>query len=321
MSQRAKNNSTEKKELHPRNKHREGYDFRKLSQYCPELEAFIILTKYQQQSIDFSNPEAVKFLNKALLKQFYDLDYWDIPPGYLCPPVPGRADYLHYMADLLAARNAGKQPPGHLINVLDIGTGANLIYPILGVSEYGWNFTGGEIDPEALKSAGKIIEKNSRLKNLVKTRLQKSPANIFKNILQPGDRFDLTVCNPPFHASAEEANAGTERKWKNLGYQKKNRPKLNFGGQRTELWCEGGERAFVYKMITESALFPLQCFWFSTLVSKSSNLPSVYGALEKVKASEVKTIEMVQGNKTSRVVAWTFLKEAEQKEWREKNWR
>jgi 23S rRNA (adenine1618-N6)-methyltransferase len=31
---------------------------------------------------------------------------------------------------------------------------------------------------------------------------------------------------------------------------------------------------------------------------------------------EIKTIEMAQGQKTSRFVAWTFLSEAQQKNWK-----
>jgi 23S rRNA (adenine1618-N6)-methyltransferase len=291
----------EKTTLHPRNKHRSGYDFQTLCQVVPELSKFVSLNKFQNESIDFSNPEAVKMLNKALLKHFYKIDYWDIPPGYLCPPVPGRADYIHYLSDLLAKENRKEK-----IKVLDIGTGANLIYPIIGVAEYGWEFVGTDIDAEAIRSAEKIIKENELLKGKVELRLQKSPELIFKNVLKPEDRFDITICNPPFHASAAEANLGTQRKWKNLGIKKEEKGNLNFGGQKSELWCEGGERAFIYKMILESVGFSIQCKWFSTLVSKSVNLPAVYGALEKVKAKKVETIEMELGNKISRIVAWSF---------------
>lgn len=305
---------TVKKELHPRNKHRDGYDFSQLIKAYPELKKFVSTNKYQNESIDFSNPDAVKVLNRALLKQFYGIDYWDIPQGYLCPPVPGRVDYIHYMADLLGEKDPRLQSS---IKALDIGTGANLIYPILGHSEYGWQFVAVDIDKEAILSAEKIIANNSSLKGAVECRLQPFASDSFKNCIQPGEKFDLSFCNPPFHASLEEAQAGTERKWKNLGTKNKGKTSLNFGGQKAELWCEGGERSFVHQMIQQSTLFSQQCFWFSTLVSKSTNLPAVYGSLQKAKALEVKTIEMAQGNKTSRIVAWTFLDTAQQNQWRE----
>jgi 23S rRNA (adenine1618-N6)-methyltransferase len=44
-----------------------------------------------------------------LLISYYDIQKWDIP-HYLCPPIPGRADYIHYIADLLAESNNGIIP-------------------------------------------------------------------------------------------------------------------------------------------------------------------------------------------------------------------
>ncbi|RTY85461.1 DUF890 domain-containing protein, partial [Staphylococcus aureus] len=93
----------QKSELHVRNLHRSRYDFPQLIKTCPELAPFVRLNPYNDLSIDFSDPQAVKMLNKALLKHFYGIQYWDIPQDFLCPPIPGRADYIHYLADLLSA--------------------------------------------------------------------------------------------------------------------------------------------------------------------------------------------------------------------------
>ncbi|MEZ4934643.1 MAG: 23S rRNA (adenine(1618)-N(6))-methyltransferase RlmF [Saprospiraceae bacterium] len=296
-----------KAKLHPRNKHRGRYNFQKLIKTCPELATHVQVNKYNDKSINFFDPAAVKMLNKALLQHYYDINYWDIPAGYLCPPIPGRADYIHHIADLLGEKNKGKIPMGSPIKCLDIGVGANCVYPIIGRKEYGWSFVGSDIDPVAVASANKIIEANPILKDHVEVRLQNNPMNIFIGIVQPGERFDLTICNPPFHGSAEEAQAGTMRKLKNLKGKKINKPVLNFGGQNKELWCEGGELRFVQNMIKESQRFAEACSWFSTLISKEANLKGVYHSLEKVKAKEVRTIQMGQGNKKSRIVAWTFL--------------
>ena len=119
------------------------------------------------------------------------------------------------------------------------------------------------------------------------------------------DFFHLTLCNPPFHASTEAAKKGTQRKWKNLGKGTQN--KLNFGGQNAELWCPGGEVKFIATMIEQSVEFAEQCLWFSSLVSKKDNLKPLYKIIEKVKAVEVKTIDMAQGQKVSRFIAWTFI--------------
>lgn len=313
---KAENNS-QKDNLHPRNIHRSRYDFELLISNCPELKAFISINKYGIETIDFSNPLAVKTLNKALLQTYYEIQNWDIPKNYLCPPIPGRADYIHYIADLLAETNHGQIPEGNSVMGLDIGTGANLIYPILGNSIYNWSFVATDIYKTSIENCSKIIEANPKLIDTISLQQQTESRFIFKNIIIPEDRFTFTMCNPPFHASAEEANKSTSRKVSNLNpKEKKNtNPVLNFGGQNAELWCNGGEIGFVTQMIYESVKYASQVLWFTTLVSKKENLSSIYKTLKKVNAVSVKTIEMSQGQKNSRIVAWSFLSKPEQQKW------
>lgn len=305
-----------KPSLHPRNKHQGRYDFDSLIQASTSLAKFVQLNAFGDASIDFSNAQAIKALNQALLKQFYAISTWDIPKHYLCPPIPGRADYIHYVADLLSAANSGAIPQGETVRVLDIGVGANTIYPLIGSREYGWHFVGADIDATALKNAQHIVNVNA-LSNAIELRLQNAVVSIFKGIIAQNELFDLTLCNPPFHASLAEAQAGTQRKWRGLGKNKANAqsPTLNFGGQANELYCEGGEEAFINTMVNESKQFANQCLWFTALISKASTLPSVYRALKKVNTLEVKTIEMAQGQKQSRIVAWTFLNASQQRAW------
>ncbi len=288
---------TEKAGLHPRNRFNTRYDFPQLIACSPALAVFVKPNAYGDDSIDYANPLAVKALNQALLKQAYGLVKWDIPPGYLCPPIPGRSDCIHHLADLIEQRR------GPSVRVLDIGMGANCIYPLVGSSEYGWSFVGAEVDPVAWRWAHKIVAANPGVADLIECRLQKSAAHCFRGIIQNGERFDLTLCNPPFHSSAEEAAAGTQRKLRNLGGKNTG---LNFGGKANELWCEGGELGFIRRMIEESSEFAGQCGWFTTLVSKSEHLPRLEQALRKVKAAEVKIIYMAQGQKKSRILAWRF---------------
>ncbi len=320
MLQKKREHPLEKTKLHPRNRHRGRYDFKELIGSCPELATFVALNIYDDESIDFSNPEAVKMLNRALLKHFYGIENWDIPPDYLCPPIPGRADYIHHIADLLASKNGGKVPMGSKIKCLDIGVGANCVYPIIGNKEYGWSFIGSDVDPVSIANARRIVEQNPHLQDVTEFRLQANPNEIFKGIIEADEFIDLTICNPPFHASLAEARSGTLRKLSNLNKKKITRAALNFGGQNRELWCEGGEGKFASNIIRESRLFEGACFWFSTAISKESNLKSVYAILKKVEAVEVKTIPMGQGNKVSRIVAWTFFNEKQQKVWRDLRW-
>ncbi|MDG2293950.1 MAG: 23S rRNA (adenine(1618)-N(6))-methyltransferase RlmF [Methylophilaceae bacterium] len=289
-----------KTDLHPRNQHRQRYDFTQLIASSGGLKPYVKPNKYGDDSIDFANPLAVKALNQALLKHCYDVAVWDIPSDYLCPPIPGRADYIHYLADLLNESTVNMEP----IRLLDVGVGANLIYPLIGQHTYGWHFVGADIDRLALQNAQQLINAN-QLNEQIELRLQQEKGAIFKGVIQPSEQFTATLCNPPFHASLAEAQAGTQRKWRGLG--KHGKAGLNFGGQSNELYCAGGEAAFVKQMIDESQLFANQCKWFTTLIAKASTLPSVYAALKKAGALEVKTVEMRQGQKQSRMVAWSFF--------------
>jgi len=311
----------EKSRLHSRNKNRERYDLGSLIIANPELKTFVKPNKYGDDSIDFSNPQAVKQLNTSILNHYYGIESWDFPDENLCPPIPGRADYIHYIADLLSGNNFGRIPMGDKITCLDIGTGASCIYPIIGVTEYQWEFIGTDINAESIVSAKNIVNSNSLLKDKVECKLQKRPKNIFRGILAKEDKVDLTICNPPFHSSLEEAEKGTRRKIKNLSGETVKTPELNFAGISEELICEGGEIQFLENMMRESKMRPKSCFWFSTLVSKKSNLKKVSKVLEELKAVQVKTIPMGTGNKSSRIVAWTFLSTEEQKEWRETRWK
>src|SRR5574344_562962 len=307
------------KTLHPRNFHNDRYDFSTLIKSQNDLKEFVKPNKYGDLSIDFANSNAVIALNKALLSHFYGIKNWEIPKGYLCPPIPGRADYIHHIADLLASCNDEKVPRGKTIKGLDVGIGANCIYPIIGVSVYGWKFLGSDIEKVSIQSVQNIINSNEILKENIIVKQQENSSNIFVNIINKDEKYDFTLCNPPFHKSLDEALAGNKRKVQNLTKQKNTKSALNFGGKNNELWCEGGEIAFIKNMIKESLKFPKNCLWFTTLVSKKENLPFIYKSLKDIKAVEVKKIEMAHGKKISRIVAWTFLSKDEQKTWA-KNW-
>ncbi len=309
-----------KDQLHPRSRHRDRYDFAQLVHGSPALAAFVRVNEQAEAALDFADPAAVKALNQALLRHFYGVAHWDIPAGYLCPPIPGRADYVHYLADLLASSNLGIIPKGRAVRVLDIGVGANCIYPIIGHREYGWRFVGADTDAVALRAARQLVAANPGLAGTIDCRLQPDPAHVLTGIINPGEGFDATICNPPFHASAAEAAASTQRKVANLGHTRRPTPPRNFGGQSNELWYPGGEEEFVRRLVAESRQFAHRCYWFTTLISKKLTLPSIYYFLRQAEAVEVRTVEMAQGQKKSRFVAWTFLSEEEQETWRATRW-
>ena len=303
------------KTLHLRNFHNDRYDFNALIKTNPDLQEFVKPNKYGDLSIDFANPQAVISLNKALLAHFYGIKNYTIPNGYLCPPIPGRADYVHHIADLLASCNNGVIPKGKTVKGLDVGIGANGIYAIIGSSVYDWNFVGSDIEIESIKSVENIVNSNEILKEKIECKLQTNPENIFTGIIKADEFYDFTLCNPPFHKSLKDAMDGNKRKVQNLTKQKTIKNALNFGGKNNELWCKGGEIVFITNMIKESFEFKTNVLWFTTLVSKKENLPLIYKKLEDIKAKEIKTINMSCGQKITRVVAWSFFNNEEQKKY------
>lgn len=293
--------------LHPKNIHQNGYNFEELVAVYPALKEFVFVNEYGTNTIDFANAKAVKAINTALLFKYYAIEFWDFPDDNLCPPIPGRVDYVHHLADLLQASGMHEN-----VSVIDVGVGANCIYPLLGNSVYKWRFLGTDIDKKSIDRAQKIIKKNN-LTNVIELKQQKDATQIFQGILTEEDKFSATMCNPPFFRSQEEAMLANARKQEGLGRQ--SGESRNFSGKQQELWYKGGEKAFIHTYLYESSMFKKQCFWYTTLVSKKENAESMLSSLKKLGATEIKTIPMHQGNKVTRVVAWTFLTKEEQKDW------
>lgn len=315
------NKKQEKTRLHQRNVNREPYDLDALVMCTPQLKDYVKPNRMGHPSVDFSNPVAVKLLNRALLDHYYGISYWNFPDTNLCPPIPGRADYIHYLADLLAETNFGRIPTGNAITGIDIGVGANCIYPLIGVSSYEWNFIGTDIDAASIASAQSIVDSNPSIQSKVELRLQSNVKDVFFNTLRRDEEVDFAMCNPPFHASMEDALKGTQRKVKNLTGKQTEKPELNFAGVSNELVYEGGELKFISNMVRESKKYAENCYLFSTLVSKQSNLKTIEKLLATLEAKQVKVIPMGTGNKTSRIISWTFLSPDAQKNWRLRRWK
>lgn len=281
------------KGLHPKNKFNNGYDFNDLILKNPSLKEFVVENKFKNLSIDFSDPKAVKELNKALLFTFDAVNVWQFADENLCPPIPGRLDYILHLSDLLSSEEE--------IKILDIGTGATCIYPLLGVAQFNWQFVATDIDLDSLDSAQDIIDDN-QLEKSIELRQQLDEQQILKGILNEEDLFSAVMCNPPFYKSAEEAQGANRRKTKNLG----NNAVRNFSGNNNELWFPGGEKAFLHNYLYESSLFAKQSIWFTSLVSKKENVESLETSSKKLGAKEFKVIDMNQGNKVTRIVCWKF---------------
>lgn len=281
--------------MHLKNKHIEKYNLDKLVLESPLLAEYIFVNNYGNKTINFANPKAVKILNTALLKRHYQINFWEFPNKNLCPPIPSRVDYIHYLADLISLNNKE-------VTILDIGTGATCIYPLLGNSVYNWSFIGTDIDPNSIENAQKIIDKNN-LNNYIELRLQKNKSNILTNMVKENEHFTLSMCNPPFYKSEQEAIKANLLKSKNLKISNTSR---NFSGNSNELWYKGGEKAFLHNYLYESTLYKEKFEWFTSLVSKKELIKDLKHSAKKLNIPTFKIIEMNQGNKISRIIAWRF---------------
>ncbi len=306
--------------LHVRNKHRFAYDFEALLKIAPNLKPYLMINPRGEQTLDFANPKAIRIFNQALLRQDYAIKRFELPEGYLCPPIPGRADYIHYLADLLRETQGHIIPHGDGVRGLDIGTGASGIYPVIGSQEYGWDFVAVDTDKSAVQSVENMVSDNAALKGKVVCRLQKNDDCFFKNVVEADEHFDFSICNPPFYRSAAEARSANLKKNKNLKKTSHPRAQRNFAGQSHELWYPGGEMAFAKEMIAESKLFQKQIMWFTILISNKNHLKALNLALEHAGVKNSKTLSMSQGQKVSRVLAWTYLTPSEIQAWSKQRW-
>lgn len=290
--------------MHPENPFSKNYNFNQLVRAYPALEDYIVPGKFGRKSINFAYPEAVESLNRALLKWHFDLN-WQLKEGNLCPAVPGRFDYLLQVRDLLPRIKDRR------VQMLDIGTGASLIYPLLATAAFNWDCTATDVDKESLSFAKGLIRLNKSMRTTT-LRRQEFKSQVLKGVVGKGDYFDIVVCNPPFYKTKSDAIRQNIRKNKNL--HDRERVDENFGGFANELWYKGGEEAFIKTMITESALFSQQVLWFTSLVSNKEHIKVLKRYARKAGASEIKVLEMEHGNKQSRCIAWRFEQNADEQE-------
>lgn len=171
-------------------------NFEELSKLYPEFGKFVFKNKYNTYSINWKCKYAQKELCRTLLHHDFGVEYWDIPDGFLIPSLTSRCNYIHWIDDILG-RHWGTNIKG-----LDIGTGANCIYPLVGNKTYKWKFLATDINPDALLIANKIISMNN-LNDSIQLLEQFNSDCIFKNIIHERDYFHFSMCNPPYFSYDE----------------------------------------------------------------------------------------------------------------------
>ncbi|KAB2602424.1 methyltransferase-like protein 16 [Pyrus ussuriensis x Pyrus communis] len=223
---------------------------------------------------------------------------------FLCPTVPNRSNYIHWIEDLLSSDIIVKTPSnGDKVRGFDIGTGANCIYPLLGASLLGWSFVGSDMSDVALEWAEIFFRDNSNISERIEIRKIESGKETLpvegshNGMLVSTERkieltqivwlrmveFDFCMCNPPFFKTMEEAGLN---------------PKTACGGTTTEMVCPGGERAFITRIIEDSFTLKHTFQWYTSMVGRKLNIKIPTSKLWEVGVTMVKTTELVQSQKS-----------------------
>ncbi|KAK4803014.1 hypothetical protein SAY86_001217 [Trapa natans] len=311
--------------IHPRNKYSEKPpDFALLASTYPSFEPFVFYSRDGRPRIDWTDFNATRELTRVLLLHDHGLNWW-IPDGQLCPTVPNRSNYIHWIEDLLLSEIIPRPNPCQdNVRGFDIGTGANCIYPLLGASLLGWRFVGSDVTDVALEWAERNVRSNPQISEMIEIRragcharcaqtedsFAKGSVNsdsnvdqrnleecylelpILCDVLRDGETFDFCMCNPPFFESMEEAGLN---------------PKTSCGGTPEEMVCPGGEKAFISRIIEDSAKLKQSFRWYTSMVGRKTNLKSLIFKLREVGVTIVKTTEFVQGQTCRWGIAWSFV--------------
>ncbi|KAL2633020.1 hypothetical protein R1flu_004499 [Riccia fluitans] len=172
--------------MHPCNKYAEKPpDFSLFASLYPSFAPYVSYGHKKKPKIDWTDFNATRELTRVLLDHDFGIKWW-IPDGQLCPTVPNRANYIHWIDDLLSVYPA----PWHSENFseirgVDIGTGANCIYPLLGAALQGWHFVGTDVTPVALCWAKKNVDQNPQYAGFIEIRQATTDSSVETGL--PGD--------------------------------------------------------------------------------------------------------------------------------------
>lgn len=329
--------------MHPKNifnPKSEGFKcatFIELAEEYPELKPFLryrfkfrknqsIATKpHRVATIDFKDPRATRAYNAVLLKKYFGLTL-ELLPGSLCPAVPNRLNYIHWVEDLLGsiAFSDGVDTRAPAFHGLDIGTGSSCIHPLLICRIHAsWRMSGTDINPQSIEIANRNVNTNNFIERIslfltkeiseaVHSNLDKGACQIFQPHFFAETRrgqvtssrfcYDFTMCNPPFYGDDTE-----------LARLREFKAKGPFGGAHegtaTELFTAGGELAFLTQMVKESYLYKDEVGWFTSMVGKKSTVLDLLRTLKQQEIHETTISELNQGKTLRWVVGWTFHKD------------
>jgi 23S rRNA (adenine1618-N6)-methyltransferase len=270
-------------------------DFLTLIKEFPELKKYILKQNEDNEGefqFDWSNNELSLLMDKSILNYYFDIKYYDIPKGFLIPPIPSRINYINLINSIIT--KLIKDIDIKNIIGIDIGTGANIIYPILGYSIYKWKFICTEINKEAYNNAKLILQKNN-LENNINIIKQNNKDNIFISILNRENKYIFSMCNPPYYNYENEIKLE----------DKKRDNEYNFD----EIYYKNGEYGFFQRYFEESICYKNNVFLYTILIGKKINAENIYDKLSSY--SDIIKIYNMQkiltGNNIRYIIYWSFF--------------
>jgi len=235
-------------------------------------------------------------LTKTLLSVDFGLTI-DLPDDRLCPAVPNRHNYILWLKGLLDSTSQGSQP--RKVVGLDIGTGASCIYPLLGCAQrQEWSFIATDIDQESLEYAMRNVKLNGLGARINVLPLRRPDDSIIPYCDNTTD-IDFVMTNPPFYESEADMTASAKKKSRP--------PNSACTGAPVEMVCQGGEVAFVKRILDASLVLREEIQWYTSMVGKLSSLETLVDMLHAEGIGNYAVTEFIQGNKTRRwAIAWSF---------------
>ena len=269
-------------------------------------------------------------LTRGLLHMYLNVRLPQLPTHHLCPPVPNRLFYLHWIhTELLSqeqqvcrddqqrqiSRSNGKVG-------LDLGVGASCIYPLLAARVFNDRMIGSDVNVEALQLAQANVDANQlqhqiHLLHVLPSHAQEpstplgGPLQRTLDAIQTSKQqafslssgLDFVMTNPPFYDpnSMEEDQETAQAP-----------PRIGDGRARTNMtMLEGsypqGEVGFVVDVLVDSLRARTSSRWFSSMLGKKTSLIFVTKLLTHLLGpAHIQSTEYGPGQYTRWFVAWTF---------------
>jgi 23S rRNA (adenine1618-N6)-methyltransferase len=190
--------------------------------------------------------------------------------------------------------------PARSVTGIDIGIGSSCIYPLLGcVARPNWNFIGTDIDEKNYNHAVYNATNNDLDKRirLVKTSHEDPFFSRAMDHLKI-NQADFTMCNPPFFDSKQEMMST---------FDKDNGPSAICTGAEVEMVTNGGEAAYVSRMVDESKALGEKVQWYTSQLGKAASLPIVIDKLRALECSNWAVGVLNPHERTRRwVIGWSW---------------